>query len=291
MYKKRPLAVMTMVRGDHHWARLWLEHYLKHVQSRRDIYVIIHGADEELAEIFKGCSVNFAPVADEGQENFEWKRLDFEHFFVRGLQAYFHCVLLVDIDEFVFPAPGIDAPLSEYLPDIHQGEMVRSSLGFEVFDDMTQPHTPLDLSKPILGQRPLAYCNAQYSKPCAFYFNFGAGTHHRIFGAPWIIDPDLLLFHMRYCDRELRREYMAQRKGYYSEQKQAGRATSGSWARPREMYKKLVAQAESFPRGVLDTQTRQDLRKFMLRRFSETNFLGEVASGLLTLPPEYHDKV
>lgn len=179
---KLPLAVLTMVRGDHHWAVKWRDHYLRHVRSPCDLHVLIHGEDPHLEEVFAGCNVLRVPLLENGGAVFERRRLDFEHFFIRGLQAYYRCVLMVDIDELVCPAPGIDQPLSDFLPGRHEGEMVRSALGFEVLD--TDGTSPLDLSRPILSQRRTVFCNAQYSKPCVFFFNFGGATHHRVWGAP-----------------------------------------------------------------------------------------------------------
>lgn len=283
---KKPLAVMTMVRDDHHWARKWVAYYERQVQSRTDLYVIIHGEDAELSRIFAGCSVIHAPLLGIGQENFERRRLDFEHFFIRSLQAYFGCVLMVDIDEFVVLAPPLEGPLWRYLDGANEGEMVRSALGFEVIHDGGD--APIDLGQPVLGQRRQAYCNAQYSKPCAFYFNFGGATHHRVWGAPWVIDADLLLFHLRYCDRGLLDGYAASRKGYFAEQAEQGAASSGSWRRPWKEYRETMKQvAEHGAGGELTAERRAELRQHILERFARTSKIGKVASGVLTLPDAY----
>ncbi|KMW58551.1 hypothetical protein AIOL_003528 [Candidatus Rhodobacter oscarellae] len=284
---KSPLAILTMVRGDHHWARKWIAHYRQHVERLKDIYVIIHGEDEELEQIFAGCSVMSVPLRGTGLENFERRRLDCEHFLIRGLQAYFQCVLMVDIDEFVMPAPGDGRALAEFLADRHDGEMVRSALGFEVLHGLEEDEAPLDLAQPVLGQRPWVYCNAQYSKPCAFYFNFGGATHHRVWGAPWVIDPDLLLFHLRYCDRDLLDRYVATRKAYYGEQEEAGAASSGSWRRPWKEYVGILREVEARPRGDLTPETRAALKSQILTDFARTNKVGKIASGPLRLPTEF----
>lgn len=277
---------MTMVRGDHEWARKWLAHYEQQVLDRTNLYVIIHGDDDLLREIFAGCSVLHAPLDDPGVQQFERRRLDFEHFFVRGLQAYFQCVLLVDIDEFVTVAPPKTVPLWSYLREAHEGEMVRSALGFEVIQ-IDEDTDALDMTAPILSQRKTVFCNAQYSKPCAFYFNFGGATHHRVWGAPWVIDPDLLLFHMRYCDRNRLETYAASRKAYHAEQADAGGATSGSWRHPWKTYRALMKEVSSRPTGVVTEEMRHALRRELLTRFAETNKIGGVTSGVLTLPPDY----
>jgi hypothetical protein len=58
--------------------------------------------------------------------------------------------------------------------------MVRSALGFEVVDRNKEANFEINFNKPVLFQRQWVYCNAQYSKPCAFFFNFGGATHHRV---------------------------------------------------------------------------------------------------------------
>lgn len=282
---KKPLAVLTMVRGDHHWARKWLQYYAGQVLDRTDLYVIIHGKDDVLAEIFHGCSVMYAPLMEAGIENFERRRLDFEHFLIRGLQAYFQCVLMVDIDEFVALAPPRAERLCDYLPAANDGEMVRSALGFEVLHGAAD--APLDLAEAVLGQRREVYCNAQYCKPCAFYFNFGGATHHRVWGAPWIIDEDLVLFHLRYADRGLLNAYVDTRKHYYSEQEAAGAATSGSWRRPWKEYRETLQQVDQRAGGVLTDARRARLREEILMNFARSNKVGKIASGRLTLPESY----
>ncbi len=286
MTQKKPLAVMTMVRDDHHWARLWLSYYSQQVENPKDLYIIIHGRDQYLEKLFSECSVISVPIDQGGLVNFERKRLDFEHFFIRGLQAYFDCVILVDIDEFITTSPEVNQPLYQYLPTAHKGEMVRSALGFEVVDRPDDPHSELDFNRPILTQRRWAYCNAQYSKPCAFYFNFGGATHHRVWDAPWIIDPDLLLFHLRYCDRVILGNYMASRKQLYNEQAQAGNATSGSWRAPWREYRGILKQVETFDEGTLDLPTRHDLRRKILKKYAETNRIGKISSGYLSIPDD-----
>jgi hypothetical protein len=283
---KKPLAVLTMVRGDHHWARKWRDHYGAQVEEPTHLYVIIHGKDAALAEIFRDCSVIHAPLDAGGQENFERRRLDFEHFLIRGLQAYFDCVLMVDIDEFVALAPGTQGRLCEYLPRVHGGEMVRSALGFEVVHD--DGDAPLDLGQPVLAQRQKAYCNAQYCKPCAFYFNFGGATHHRVWDAPWVIDPDLLLFHLRYADRALLDLYVSTRKGYFAEQAaEAGGASSSSWRRPWREYRETLAIVAQQDGGTLSPQRRAALREGVLTRYVQTGKVGKIASGMLELPKDY----
>lgn len=287
MVSKKPLAVVTMVRNDHDWARKWIAHYARQVQSRRDLYVILHGPDAELEAIFADCSLMTIPLLDHGIANFERRRLDFEHFFIRGLQAYFRCVLMVDIDEFVAVDPSRGRPLWAHLAETHRGEMVRSALGFEVVDPEGDDAPPLDLARPVLAQRPWVFCNAQYCKPCAFYFNFGGATHHRVWGAPWVIDEDLMLFHMRYADRARFDAYAASRRAYFDEQAQAGGAASKSWRNPRRQFRLAMEEVASRPRAELTPGRRAALRREILHGFAETGKIGGVASGLLRVPQAY----
>jgi hypothetical protein len=289
MVSKRPLAVVTMVRNDHDWARKWIAHYAAQVQSKRDLYIVLHGDDPELEAIFAGCSTMTIPLLDHGIENFERRRLDFEHFFIRGLQAYFRCVLMVDIDEFVAVVPSVGKPLWAYLRDAHRGEMVRSALGFEIVHPADDESPPLDLARPVLAQRQWMFCNEQYCKPCAFYFNFGGATHHRVWGAPWVIDENLLLFHLRYADRGRLDAYIETRRAYFEEQEGSGSPASKSWRNPRRQYRLLMKEAEALPREDLTPERRAALRREILHGFAETGKIGTVASGLLRVPESYRD--
>lgn len=48
-----------------------------------------------------------------------------------------------------------------------------------------------------------------------------------------------------------------------------------------------MSEVDARPSDTLSAPLRAELRKTLLTRFSETNKLGEVASGRLTLPDEY----
>ncbi len=288
---KKSLAIITMVHGDHHWARLWKQHYSAQVESDRDIYVILHGDDPVLEEIFRGCSVLHVPYDDNGPVNFESRRLDMKHMLIKSLQAYFQCVLLVDIDELVVVAPEHHQPLHTYLAHVHNGEIVRSALGLEVMEHPGETCAPLDLSKPLFTQRQWVYCNAQYCKPCAFYYEFGLASHHRVWGAPWIIDQNLLLFHLRYADRTLRETYFQTRKSDFQKQSAAGTPSSRSWRAPVREYQSIIKDIQSREEGVLNAETRRLVRNTVLKHFVRTDRLGNVSSGFLHLPEDYRDLI
>lgn len=285
---KRSLAVVTMVRADHHWARLWLAHYSRQVQNKTDLYVIIHGDDPVLRDLFRDCSVLHVPLGENDTGDFEAQRLEMKHFLIKAVQVYFNCVLLVDIDEFVTVAPDVGGPLWKYLPRVHAGEIVRSPLGIEIIEHPDEDYAPIDLEQPVLAQRPWGYCNGQYCKPCAFYLHAGLASHHRVWGAPWVIDPNLILFHLRYCDRRLLQHYARSRKQYFAAQQQAGQESSLSWRAPGQHYQATLRYLGTQAPGILDLETRQALRRRILEDFMRTDRVGQISSGFLKLPGDYH---
>jgi len=199
---KQPLAIVTMVRRDYEMLRLWIGYYKKQVADSKSIYVIAHGEDQIVEDIAAGCSVFTIPFDNTGDQ-FEAKRRKHMLMFASGLLQYFQNVIVVDCDEIVAIDPSLNLSLSEYLGTISNTIPAISPIGFDVRHKQSSERDRLDLLQPILSQRNYGFIDAKYCKPCIIKAEITSGTAHRLFGIPWHIDKNLLLFHLKYADKFL----------------------------------------------------------------------------------------
>lgn len=290
---KKPLAVVTMVKGDYHWATIWRQHYGAEVQDPADMHIIVDGSDPQLSEIFEGCTVieSFDVHHD---QRFETSRLKVKHDLVRALLADYHSVLMIDIDEFVCVDPDIGRSLADHLIAARGVEKVRSSFGIEVFHWGNEP--ALDLGQPILSQRKYGYVSPAYCKPNAFFKDFGSANHHRIRNEPWVIDPALWMFHMRYVDRGLTRKYAEDRKAEYAKQLDADGSIGGakSWGAPMVHYRKAKKRLKEGPEPApLTAEIQAERIKIMLDFYNKHNRVGRghTSSPLYILPQRFANSI
>ena len=106
--------------------------------------------------------------------------------------------------------------------------------------------------------------------------DFGRANHHRIHGEPWLIDPNPWLFHMRYADRDLRRECGRIRKPEY-QTRAAVTGTGGakSWACPFIAYHRERARlADGHDPVELTSQIQGERIEIMLEYYAQHNRIG-----------------
>ncbi|MGA0617725.1 hypothetical protein [Paracoccus sp. KR1-242] len=194
-----PICFVTMVRGDHAMLAKWIAHHSGHVASRSALHVFLHGEDAELHRIAEGCSVITLPFDPTGA-GFEDARRQLFFGLAGALRGYYRHVITLDCDEFVVMDPAAGTSLAEHL-DAHPFEgPALSPLGFDVVQRRRVEKDPVDMARPILGQRSFGFLDGTYSKPCIFRRQPNGGTQHSLAGEEWEIDPAIFLFHFRFFD-------------------------------------------------------------------------------------------
>lgn len=161
------------------------------------------------------------------------------------LQAY-DTVMFLDADEFLVPDPEKYDGLADFVAR-HPDRNVLAGVGLNVLHDAVH-EPPIDHDRPVLTQRNLVKFVPRLCKPAIKRdpTPWMAGTHG--IRAPFIVDPDLLLFHLKYYDEaELRRVTQLRHHVYENE----GRGGAGSaWSHQAD---ELVA---SLRRWVRDPEIR-----------------------------------
>ena len=200
---EKQLAVATMLKDDYQFLEKWIRHYATVVDDKSDLYVVSHGEDARVREIAAGCSIIVIPHFENGSQ-FEPRRRGMFFGLIQMLGNYFKHVLVTDVDEFVVLDPTLGAKLGDYLDNRDFAGRVLSPLGFDVVHKPSAEPAPFDFDVPLTMQRQHGYLEGAYTKPCIFReAPVDGGNAHFINGEPWDIDPNLMLFHMKYFDRDI----------------------------------------------------------------------------------------
>jgi hypothetical protein len=205
------LCVVTMLRDDYDFLEKWVQYYGNQVNDLSNLYVISHGENPRIRAIADGCSILTIPHFENGSQ-FEPRRRKMFFGLVAALRNYFENVLVTDVDEFVVVDPALKVSLAEYLRNVRFEGRVLSPLGFDLVHKPSVETKPFDFSTPVTKQRRHGYLEAAYTKPCVFReAPVNGGNAHFINDEPWHIDRNLILFHMKYFDRDYGRRIAERR--------------------------------------------------------------------------------
>ena len=205
------LCAATMLRDDYDFLEKWIAHYATMVKDKSHLYVVSHGENPKIRDIAEGCSVMVIPHFDNGSQ-FEPRRRKMFFGMVAMLNNYFKHVLITDVDEFIVLDPAENMTLAEYLDKKEFEGRVLSPLGFDVVHKPSEERDAFDFARPLTTQRQFGYLEGAYTKPCVFReAPVNGGNAHFINDEPWDIDTNLMLFHMKYFDKDYGQD-MAQKR-------------------------------------------------------------------------------
>lgn len=193
------IAFVTMVRDDHVFLRIWVEYYARHV-PRQNLFILLDGFDQVPPDFTAGCQILTLPRSDPGPgwDVRRWKMLaDFNTM----LLGRFDVVVLNDVDEIIVPDPSKGVSLLDALGRAREVGVI-TPFAVEVVHRFDLCPEPIDLSRPILKQRPHVRVNERYAKPCvtSVPVRWNLGGHMSDFET-LNLDESLFLFHLRFFDR------------------------------------------------------------------------------------------
>jgi hypothetical protein len=169
--------------------------------------------------------------------------------FASALSEPYRTVVCGDVDELVVPHPRTGATLLERLRAVPRGAVV-APLGLEIVppEDEAQRPAAIDWSQPVLRQMPRVVPRAAYSKPCiaAGPVRFGIGGHAVTDRESFALDPELLLFHLKYVDPETWRSYEQLRR----ELAAIRAAEAGGQLRRMKVWQKGAARVAEMARAL-----------------------------------------
>ncbi|MCX7888796.1 MAG: glycosyltransferase family 2 protein [Rhodobacteraceae bacterium] len=201
-----PAAVVTMVKDDFVFLRKWVDYYGRQF-GRSALHVVSHGGDPEIDRIADGCSVIRIPGGFDA--GFDVRRWRFLSQLTGALLAYYRWVICGDVDEYVVADPATGRTLAGILATRDPGAVL-TPVGIEVVHRADAE--PDGIEPAILGPRRFGRFSTRYCKPCitSVPVRFSRGGHFANHATLTVV-PELVLFHMKYCDRPLTIETLRRR--------------------------------------------------------------------------------
>lgn len=228
------VGVITMARDEGTMLRRWVEHYVAEVGAENVLVIDDHTVDGSTDDL--PCPVLKVPYLR--KKAFEPSRMGLLSGIANGLLEAYDAVLFTDADEFVVADPRLHPSLRHFVAS-RPGRAAIGVLGLNVLHDVAN-EPALDPDQPILGQRRYAKFLPLMCKPSLkFVAADWAFASHGI-RAPFRVDPELFMFHMKFADRD----HLLRVAGLRHELNVTeGRAGRTSWAKPSDEMVALLDEA------------------------------------------------
>lgn len=180
---------MTMVHGSEGLLEMWIDHYARHL-GREHLVVLSHGEDPRHRALCAG--LNHIVLPRVFSRYFERDRAGMVTDISAGLLRAYRAVIFTDVDEFITLDPRVGTTLPDYLS--RHGPATRAPIGFNIV-----PGEAPDTAKPLLRRHPEVVFSPFMCKPVVQYERTGfVHGFHGTVGRPFVIDPNLVLFHAKY---------------------------------------------------------------------------------------------
>lgn len=240
----KSIAILTMVYEDDLYLRIWLA-YWERFLPRSNLYVLIHADYDHFEQVAAGCNtirIARPPMHADSDRN-RWKMLSK---ICSGLAYMFDRVIYNDVDEIVALDPAVGNDPVQHILD--RPEPVITPFAVDVVDPPELDLPPIDITRPILSQRPFVASSAPYAKPCIISeeIRWSPGGHYSDKRDIFLSDA-LTIFHLRLFDRTNYQERSAKRRTMVTDP-ETGKLIEGlaapSWRRTNEFGKYVIEQSE-----------------------------------------------
>ena len=188
-------VAITMVRDESDMLPRWLRHYGTHLGVENLIVLDDNSRDGSTDGL--PCTVHRLPPP---RPDHHWglMRVRLLNGLSAGLLAFYDVVIFTDVDEFLVPDPVKYPSLRHYLA-ARPEEKVLAGLAFDVVHD-ARVEPPIDPDRPVLEQRRFVMLNPAMCKPQVKRGSVRWGSAFHAVNAPFPIDPDLLMLHLKFYD-------------------------------------------------------------------------------------------
>lgn len=249
------VLVMTMARDEGAMLARWVSHYGHHVGHENLVVLDDSSADGSTEDL--PCTVLRLPPLP-GGKRFEGTRLKLASGLAQGLLSVYDYVVFVDADEFLVPDPLRFPRLTDFLAE-RASQPVIAPVTLNVVHHVAVEGA-LDPTEPVLGQRRFAKFAPIMCKPCVKRVEapWRFATHG--IAAPFQVDPELFMVHLKFHDRESLRAVADRRQRLVEADRRGGRS---SWHvggdRLTAMLEEFVAEPDpelvpEFDPSVIDLQ-------------------------------------
>lgn len=219
------VCVLTMVRDEAEMLPRWVAHYARHVGIENLVVLDDNSTDGSTDGL--GCTVHRLPALP--GKGYEGARMSLVSGLAAGFLAVYDAVVFVDADELLVPDPRHHADLPSYLAARPDDEVL-APLALNVVH-LPGIEEPLRPGEPVLGQRGFAKFAPIMCKPSVKRVPARWRWASHGIEAPFRVDPELFLVHLKFADREALRRSAAHRKALVEAD---GRARRSSWSKDAE---------------------------------------------------------
>jgi hypothetical protein len=228
-----------MARDEGQMLDRWVRHYSAQLGAEHLIVLDDNSTDGSTDDL--PCTVHRLPQLP-GTHEFERTRMKLVSGLAKGLLAVYDYVAFVDADEFLLADPAKYADLTDFLKARPSTDVIAGMCLNVVHYAAVEPD--LEPTLPTLGQRRYAKFVPSMCKPALKRIPapWGAASHG--IGAPFTVDPELFMIHLKFHDREQLRARAEQRKSLVDAD---GRGISSTW---RMGGSELTSELDGFVRGV-----------------------------------------
>ena len=210
------VAALTMVRDEPVMLPRWVQHYTRQC-GEGALYVIDDNTTDGSTDNLP-CSVIRLPELQD--RVFEPSRMGLVSGIASALLNVYDAVVFADADEFVVADPAKYPDLRHFLADRPDSDVL-GAMTLNVLHDL-ENEGPLDPERPVLEQRELAKFIPLMCKPAVKRIDAPWARASHGIKAPYDIDPDLYMFHLKFADRETLHRAAEHRKGLVELDNRAG---------------------------------------------------------------------
>jgi hypothetical protein len=214
------VLVMTMVRDEAEMLPRWLRHYAGQVGMENLIVLDDNTTDGSTDGL--ECTVHRLPPLP--GDRFERTRMDLLSGLAQGFLSVYDYAVFVDADEFLIPDPTKYAGLPELLAARPEADVV-APVALNVLH-LPAVEGPLRADRPVLEQRRFAKFAPLMCKPAVKRIPAEWRFASHGIKAPYAIDPELYMLHLKFADRDAMRAVAAHRQALVELD---GRGSKSSW--------------------------------------------------------------
>lgn len=188
---RRSVCVVTYANGSGGWFPYFYDHY-KNRQGVDGVFVITPKPREFCDYALDGL------ISVEGAEYNDYSIANIFSSISNGLKSYFKYVLVCDVDELIFPTPGLGVNLKQFVEK--STEAVYVGLGIDVIQ--TPGESDFDFEKSVADNRGYGILNSAICKPflSSSAIKYFIGQHYCNYPVqflPW--NEGLVCYHMKWA--------------------------------------------------------------------------------------------
>jgi hypothetical protein len=217
------IAVMTTVRDEADMLPRWIDYYGRQVGVENLLVLDDNTVDGSTKDL--PCSVYRLPPAP---WRWEWAagRIRMVNGIAQGLLACYDAVVFTDADEFLLPDPAKYDGLRDYLAARADREVI-APLALNVLHNPDR-EPDLDPTKPVLAQRRFVKFTSVMCKPLVKRTPAAWRPAFHGINAPYEIDRELLLLHLKYYDVAMLSKVAEHRRMLHENENRG--ASSSAWS-------------------------------------------------------------